>query len=68
MNQGQSKLCPTCAAQFVCQNSGEQACWCASLPKIMPLPNLAQADAATGCYCPDCLKRIIQEKVLPTSN
>ncbi len=79
MNHGESKLCPACAAQFVCHNSGQQACWCASLPKIMPLPSVDQAaasDAVAGCYCPACLQRIINEKTqekmqetaLPTSN
>lgn len=71
--KGEVKLCPACAARFVCHNSGQQACWCASLPAIMPLPDGNDSKLASGCYCPLCLRRMIQEKIdhgagLPTSN
>lgn len=56
---GSSKLCPACAAQFTCQNQGSEPCWCASLPAIMPVP----PQNAGGCYCPRCLRAIIDEKI-----
>jgi hypothetical protein len=34
-----------------------QPCWCTLLPAALPLPR----EAAAGCWCPDCLRRLIAE-------
>ena len=51
--------CPRCGAAFVCgMATGEARCWCAELPPALPpLP-----DAASGCYCPTCLREIIGQR------
>lgn len=50
--------CPACGAEFVCgMNAGLTACWCASLPPLLAVP-----DAHVGqCYCPDCLRQKLAE-------
>jgi hypothetical protein len=45
------KICPGCGVWVACGRvAGADHCWCADLPRIMPVP-----DASAGCYCPDCL-------------
>jgi len=52
------RTCPKCGAAFVCGNAaGAESCWCAELPPALPLP----CDA-TGCYCPGCLREIIEQQ------
>jgi predicted RNA-binding Zn-ribbon protein involved in translation (DUF1610 family) len=49
------RICPKCGAAFVCGSAaGAASCWCAELPPALALP-----DAASGCYCPACLREII---------
>lgn len=48
------KTCPKCDATFTCSPVD---CWCSSLPPVMPLI----PDA--GCYCPACLKVMIDMKL-----
>jgi len=43
--------CPACGREFGCgAAAGEQHCWCARLPHVMPAPA-----GEGGCYCPECL-------------
>jgi len=49
------KLCVNCGKAFSCYTAG---CWCADLPMIMPMENI------TDCLCPNCLKSIINEKLI----
>jgi hypothetical protein len=42
--------CRSCGRSFTCDPDG--TCWCASLPPVTPNPA-----EATGCFCPDCLKK-----------
>ncbi|MBV8879260.1 MAG: cysteine-rich CWC family protein [Planctomycetaceae bacterium] len=59
-----NKVCPGCGAGLVCGLApGKEHCWCADLPRIMPLP-----DPAAGCYCPDCLAREIRRRQGAGSN
>lgn len=52
------KTCPLCGTAFTCgMAAGQDKCWCADLPAAMPLPG-----AAAGCYCPDCLRKLIEAK------
>jgi hypothetical protein len=48
--------CPACQQQFSCgaDQHSDQPCWCSLLP---PLANAGPA--ATACYCPDCLERLL---------
>src|SRR5687767_11834867 len=53
-----SKICSECSISFTCGSSqagGE--CWCNDFPMIMPL-NFNQ-----DCRCPECLKKVVKEKV-----
>jgi hypothetical protein len=53
LNEDLMKRCAKCGEEFGCglqQNDG--ACWCADLPKIVPLTGPNQ-----DCLCPECLKR-----------
>ncbi|KAB2936743.1 MAG: hypothetical protein F9K21_08570 [Rhodocyclaceae bacterium] len=48
-------VCTGCNGAFVCGNeAGWERCWCADLPPLT-LPPLA----GTGCYCPDCLEKLL---------
>ncbi len=49
------KLCVNCGKAFSCYTAG---CWCADLPMIMPMENI------TDCLCPNCLKSVINEKLI----
>lgn len=52
------KTCPDCGSSFVCNHGDKNnSCWCNSLPPIMPL------DPKMDCRCPECLKKIVKEKV-----
>lgn len=48
------KICVNCGIPFSCYTQG---CWCAELPMIMPMENI------TDCFCPNCLKEAIDEKL-----
>nr|WP_296410080.1 hypothetical protein [Zoogloea sp.] len=42
-------------------DAGLAACWCASLPPVLAVP-----EAPVGqCYCPDCLKKKIAASLAP---
>lgn len=51
--------CPACQQQFSCGagQHADQPCWCSLLP---PLANAGPA--ATACYCPDCLERLVRQQ------
>lgn len=49
------KVCVNCRKPFSCYTGG---CWCAELPMIMPMENI------TDCLCPNCLKAVINEKLV----
>jgi hypothetical protein len=52
------QACAKCGATFVCgMSAGVEHCWCADLPPLMPL-----ADTAAGCYCPDCLRVMLDSR------
>ena len=47
--------CTRCGAGFTCgMQAGWSQCWCAALPAVVAIP-----DAASGCYCPDCLEAVL---------
>lgn len=51
------KTCP-CGAVFPCGRApGEERCWCAGQPQVMPVPPLGSA-----CLCPGCLEREIARR------
>jgi len=46
-------VCSACGAAFHCGvRAGESCCWCADLPRLMPLPG----DAKSSCLCETCLR------------
>ncbi|MGD7653982.1 MAG: DUF5522 domain-containing protein [Verrucomicrobiales bacterium] len=48
------KTCPECGNSFLCgSNSAGPACWCGSMPRIMPV------EPTTSCRCPNCLAKAI---------
>ncbi|HMM53575.1 MAG TPA: cysteine-rich CWC family protein [Candidatus Desulfobacillus sp.] len=48
--------CPGCAGRFACgMQSGSSPCWCAGLPPLAALPSRDK-----GCFCPACLKAMIE--------
>jgi len=52
--------CPECGDKFHCAGkAGEDHCWCADLPLVMPLKS-----AATPCLCKTCLEKEISKKTL----
>jgi hypothetical protein len=54
-------LCSQCEAPMSCEP--ERGCWCADLPKILPVPRSKTA----GCLCRDCLsKRLSLQVISPT--
>jgi len=59
--KGQNRMaqCPACRQQFSCGASqhASQPCWCSRLP---PLPGGSLT--AAGCYCPDCLQRLLRHE------
>jgi len=45
-------VCPGCGTSVACGAApGKEHCWCADLPRVMPVPTLG-----TGCLCPECLR------------
>jgi hypothetical protein len=51
-------VCPRCGARFTCgMKAGEQRCWCAELPRLTANPELRKS-----CFCPDCLKELLQRE------
>ncbi len=48
------KQCPACKAEFGCNPI---YCWCNKLPPVMPMTKDAK------CYCPDCLGKLISDKL-----
>jgi hypothetical protein len=56
-----SQACAGCGRQFECGMHDAEPCWCSvEFPAVMPLP-----DGVRGCYCRECLARLIaarQEK------
>jgi hypothetical protein len=52
------RACPRCGAVFVCGNeAGAKSCWCAELPPVLSVPG-----AGGDCYCPTCLRAIIEQQ------
>ena len=59
------KKCTSCGQGFLCgAELHEGACWCSELPLKMEIPD-EQDDAS--CYCPDCLKKLIEEQDSPNA-
>jgi hypothetical protein len=53
-----TKTCGRCGAKFTCgPEAGQAACWCAELPHIMEL------SAEGDCYCPACLRTMIEARL-----
>ncbi|MFA6312377.1 MAG: cysteine-rich CWC family protein [Sterolibacterium sp.] len=56
MTQPSTNTCPRCGAIFACgMQTGQEPCWCAELPVLK-----VKADQASSCYCPACLKQLIE--------
>lgn len=50
--------CSACGAAFACGHAlGESRCWCAELPRILPL------EAESSCLCPACLKAQVRQRI-----
>ncbi|MGB2819247.1 MAG: cysteine-rich CWC family protein [Burkholderiaceae bacterium] len=49
--------CARCGTRFHCGRDDASGCWCARLP---PLAG-ARYDAASGCLCESCLRRLLDE-------
>lgn len=57
--QAEPSRCAGCGAPFVCgAAAGLPTCWCME----KPIAALA-ADAGAGCYCPECLDKLISEQL-----
>ncbi|MGQ0792747.1 MAG: cysteine-rich CWC family protein [Deltaproteobacteria bacterium] len=54
------KHCSLCGEEFQC-GAGGDTCWCAALPRVMPL------DFTGDCLCPRCLERAIGDKIAESS-
>lgn len=51
-----TSTCQRCGAVFTCgMQAGEPVCWCAALPPLVTIP-----DDGAGCYCPACLKAMLE--------
>jgi len=56
---GANANCPGCGASFRCgMRDGGTRCWCADLPKVVPVP----ADGGGGCLCPNCLDALVRKR------
>ncbi|MCK9379616.1 MAG: cysteine-rich CWC family protein [Sulfuritalea sp.] len=55
-----TNVCPQCGAKFRCgMEGGDQECWCAALPPLLPIPATADEGApAASCLCPACLQAV----------
>jgi hypothetical protein len=52
------QACSACGARFECgMLAGKEKCWCAELPPLMPVQNVAG-----GCLCPSCLRQEIDRR------
>jgi hypothetical protein len=50
-----NQLCLDCGQAFHCGIADSTPCWCATgVAPLMPMP-----EEASGCYCPECLKKRI---------
>jgi hypothetical protein len=50
--------CAECGQTFRCGfRAGDAHCWCAELPRRLPMP----ADPAAGCLCAACLQRRLDD-------
>lgn len=55
--------CPKCGGPLECgMKAGKESCWCADLPKVMPLK-----DKDAACLCRKCLEEAIALKGLEKS-
>jgi hypothetical protein len=58
-------VCAACGAAFHCGfRAGESDCWCAKLPKLMPMP----AETGTSCLCETCLRAEIAKRMSSTAS
>jgi hypothetical protein len=61
-------ICTRCGAEFGCAmaDGGAGPCWCTTLPPVVPVPEPAaqggNLDAASGCWCPACLRQHIAQR------
>lgn len=66
MENWQRKKCTSCGQGFLCGAVLRQGtCWCNDLPLIMEVPGRQDEK---GCYCPDCLKELIEKQRKKTAN
>lgn len=56
---GATSTCSRCGAPFHCGRDDPGVCWCARLPA---LPS-SRYDAAAGCLCEACLRRMLDNTV-----
>lgn len=55
-----TQACLDCGTVFECGMGKSEPCWCSTeFPAVMPLP-----EAVRGCYCRDCLARLIAAPVM----
>jgi hypothetical protein len=53
-------VCAACGAAFHCGfRAGENHCWCADLPKLMPMPD----EGTSACLCEACLRAEIAKRI-----
>jgi hypothetical protein len=56
---GTRQACQDCGKAFECGIGGREPCWCsADFPAVLPLPKDAR-----GCYCRECLARLVAAAV-----
>lgn len=54
---GGPQTCPRCGAAFTCGLQAKEAtCWCFEFPRVITAANASRK----GCYCPNCLREIIE--------
>ena len=57
-NPSPASQCPRCGASFVCEYAcGNASCWCAALPRVMPIDG-----EPGGCLCASCLSAEIERR------
>ncbi|MDD5298759.1 MAG: cysteine-rich CWC family protein [Rhodocyclaceae bacterium] len=50
--------CPRCGKPVGCgMKAGLARCWCSDYPPVLKVPAAGQG---VGCYCPDCLKIMVE--------
>jgi hypothetical protein len=62
--------CAACGGVFECGMGGSQPCWCTQLPALLPVPKpdstgRIESNIEASCYCPVCLKKIVQQAQAP---